>query len=139
VEINTISKIIFSSLIIGVFFIILDGCSAIILSPVYARFSGLEIFKTAPSIRAGLLFDVLNGFILVTVFMVIQEGLPGGLIVKGIYFGFIVGLFRVLMNAFSSYVMYNIPPTLLIYSSLVWYVEIIVLGVLTSLVYQRFF
>jgi len=98
---------------------------AIITIPLFAEYANLTIWKTPPNIMAGTVFNLINGMILVTVYSVIYTGLPGTNWRKGLNYGIIVSLFRVLMGTFSTIVMYNIPLTLTITSLITGCVEII--------------
>jgi len=103
------AKTVVYGMMIGVLFIILDMLIAISTSPIFAPYSSLPIWKTPPNILAGTVFDLINGFILVTVYTTIYKGIPGSGWKKGLSYGVIVGLFRVVMMTFSTIVMYNIP------------------------------
>jgi len=130
-------KILACGIITGVLFLIFDMVIAISTSPIFSPYSDLPIWKTPPNILAGLIFDLINGFILVAAYTIVYNGIPGFGWKKGLNYGVLVGLFRVVMSSFSTIVMYNIPLTLVITSLITGYVEIIVLCVILAVVYEK--
>jgi hypothetical protein len=124
-------------IVTGLLFILFDMIIAIATSPIFLPYSELAIWKTPPNISAGLVFDFINGFILVAVYTVLYNGIPGVGWPRGFNYGIIVGLFRVVMTAFSSIVMYNIPSVLIVTSLLTGYIEIVIVCVLLAVIYER--
>jgi len=106
-------------------------------SPIFSAYSSLSIWQTPLNITAGMIFDIVNGFILVLVFTFIYDGIRGKGWKKGLNYGIIVGLFRVLMSTFSSIVMYNIPLILNITTLITGFVEVLLLCITLSIVYER--
>ena len=129
-------KILVCGIITGVLFSVFDMLIAMSTSPMFSPYSDLPIWKT-PNILAGLIFDLINGFILAVVYTIVYNGIPGFGWKKGLNYGILVGLFRVLMSSFSTIVMYNIPLTLVITSLITGYVEIIILCVIPAAVYEK--
>ncbi len=130
-------KILICGIITGTLFIIFDMFIAILTSPIFSPYSDLPIWKTPPNILAGLIFDLINGFILVAVYMTIYEGIPGFGWRKGLNYGIIVGLFRVVMMSFSTIVMYNVPSMLVITSLVTGYTEIVILCIILAVIYEK--
>lgn len=130
-------KILICGIITGTLFIIFDMFIAILTSPIFSPYSDLPIWKTPPNILAGLIFDLINGFILVAVYMTIYEGIPGFGWRKGLNYGIIVGLFRVVMMSFSTIVMYNVPSILVITSLVTGYTEIVILCIILAVIYEK--
>lgn len=124
-------------IVTGILFILFDMIIAIATSPIFLPYSELAIWKTPPNISAGLVFDFINGLILVAVYTVIYNGIPGVGWQRGLNYGIIVGLFRVVMTAFSSIVMYTIPLALIVTSLLTGYIEIVIVCVLLAVIYER--
>jgi hypothetical protein len=125
------------SMVTGVLFILFDMLIAILTNPIYSPYSDLPIWKTPPNILAGVIFDLINGFILVAVYMTIYNGIPGFGWKKGLYYGLIVGFFRVVMMSFSTIVMYNIPLRLVITSLITGYIEIVTLCIILAVIYEK--
>lgn len=130
-------KILICGIITGTLFIIFDMFIAILTSPIFSPYSDLPIWKTPPNILAGLIFDLINGFILVAVYMTIYEGIPGFGWRKGLNYGIIVGLFRVVMMSFSTIVMYNVPSMLVITSLVTGYTEMVILCIILAVIYEK--
>ncbi|MFX0070158.1 MAG: hypothetical protein ACFFAO_03620 [Candidatus Hermodarchaeota archaeon] len=130
-------KLIVCSLIIGILFIILDILRAIITYPIFSAYSYLPIWNTPPNILAGMIFDLINGFIIVFVYRILYEGIPSVKWCKGLYYGIIIGMFRVVMMTFSIIVLYNVPIIYVIVSLITGYIEIVILGVITSIIYEK--
>lgn len=126
-----------TALITGVLFIVFDMLVAIITSPIFSAHSDLPIWNDPPNIMAGIVFDLVNGFILVIVYKTLYDGIPGLHWRKGLNYGIIVGLFRVLMMAFSTFVMYDIPLELIITSLVAGYIEIVLLCTILAMLYEK--
>ena len=124
-------------IITGVLFSVFDMLIAMSTSPMFSPYSDLPIWKTPPNILAGVIFDLINGFILAGIYTIIYNGIPGFGWRKGLNYGVFVGLFRVLMSSFSTIVMYNIPLTLVVTSLITGYIEIIILCVILAAVYEK--
>jgi len=124
-------------IITGVLFSVFDMLIAMSTSPMFSPYSDLPIWKTPPNILAGVIFDLINGFILAGIYTIIYNGIPGFGWRKGLNYGVFVGLFRVLMSSFSTIVMYNIPLTLVVTSLITGYIEITILCVILAAVYEK--
>ena len=132
-----LKSILLCGIVTGALFILFDMLIAMATSQIFSSYFELEIWKTPPNITAGLVFDLINGFIIVAVYMVIYNGIPGSGWQKGINYGIIVGLFRVVMTSFSSIVMYNIPLILVVTSLITGYIEIVILCVILAVIYEK--
>ena len=119
------------SLISGVLFGVLDGF--INANPMAVRLN--EVYKpiTRDSVNfiAGIGIDIVYGFLLAGIFLVLYPSLPGGSgLLKGLSFGVLVWIFRVVMNVLSQWVMYKVPLKTLGYTLLTGFAEMLVLGLL---------
>ncbi len=118
----------------GILFGMLDG---LINGNAYAR-RMLEAYRpiarTAINVPAGVLIDIVLGLVMAFVFLVLYQSWPGrtGLI-KGLAFGLIVWFFRVVMNAASSWMMFNVPMTTLTYLVVTGLIEMLILGIVFGL------
>ncbi|MCF7826423.1 MAG: hypothetical protein K9N29_07205 [Candidatus Marinimicrobia bacterium] len=90
--------------------------------------------KTSINPVAGLAIDLLYGFILAGLFLMLFKSLPGdsGLL-KGISFGLMVWFLRVVMYVASQWMMYEVPGSLLIYMLATGLLEMLILGLLFGL------
>ncbi len=122
------------SVVSGILFGILDG--VIHANPLAQRL--YEVYKpiarTSINPLAGIVIDLVYGFLLAGVFLLLYRSLPGETgLVKGVSFAFLVWFFRVVMSAASQWVMFNVPVTALLYSLVAGLGEMLLLGVLYGL------
>jgi len=93
------------------------------------------ITKSAINIPVGVLIDLIYGFIISGIFMVISPALPTGSgIMKGLTYGLGMWFFRGLMSVISYWMMFDIPLQTLIYILVAGLVEMLLLGVLNGLI-----
>ncbi len=119
------------SIISGVLFGLLDGI--IHANPVavnlYTVFAPLA--RQSINVPAGMLIDLLYGFMLAGLFLLLYRSLPGSTgLKKGVSFAVIVWFLRVVMGSASQWMMFTIPETALLYTLLSGFFEMLVLGIL---------
>lgn len=92
------------------------------------------VTKTSMNVQAGVLIDLIYGFAMAGIFLLLYKSLPGetGLI-KGISFAFLAWFFRVLMSVASQWMAFNVPVSALIYTLFTGLGEMLVLGILYGL------
>jgi hypothetical protein len=130
-------KYIIISVISGILFGILDGL--INANPVAMELYKVykPIAKTTVNILPGIIIDLAYGFILAALFLLLYRSLPGEVgLVKGLSFALMVWFFRVVMNAASQRMMFNIPLETLFYNLLAGLAEMLILGILYGLAFQ---
>jgi hypothetical protein len=89
------------------------------------------IARTSVNAPAGVIIDLLYGFVLGFIFLMIYQVLPGDSgIFKGLVFALIIWFLRVFMNAASQWMMFNIPFSSIIYILITGLIEMIVLGMI---------
>lgn len=122
------------SLVGGLLFGILDGL--INANPLAQRLyeAYKPIAKTSINPLAGIMIDLVYGFVMAGVFLLLYQSLPGesGL-AKGVSFALLVWFFRVVMYTASQWVMFNIPITALLYTLVTGLAEMLLLGLLYGL------
>jgi len=122
------------SVVSGILFGILDV--AINANPLAQRL--YEVYKpiarTSVNPLAGIAIDLVYGFAMAGLFLLLYKGLPGqtGLI-KGVSFALLAWFFRVVMYTASQWVMFNVPIEALLYSLVTGLGEMLILGVLYGL------
>jgi hypothetical protein len=122
------------SLVSGVLFALMDG---LLNANPLAR-SLYEVFKplarTSINVVAGITIDLLYGFVMAGMFLILYEGLPGesGLI-KGISFAMVAFFFRVVMGVASQWIMFEISSKVHLYMLLAGMFEMLVLGMFYGL------
>ncbi len=103
------------SIVSGILFGILDG--VINANPLARRLYAVykPIARTSINPLAGMLIDLVYGFIMAGVFLLLYVGLPGETgLVKGISFAVLAWFFRVVMSAASQWVMFCVPAKALL-------------------------
>jgi hypothetical protein len=118
----------------GLLFGILDG--VINANPLAQRLyqAYKPIAKTSVNAVAGIAIDLVYGFVMAGLFLLLYRSLPGGAgWLKGLSFGLIAWFFRVLMSVASQWMMYRIPPAALAYTLLTGLAEMLLIGLLFGL------
>lgn len=122
------------SVVSGILFGVLDGLInanpfAIGLYEAYK-----PIAKTSVNMPAGMVIDLIYGFVMAGAFLILYASLPGETgLVKGISFAILVWFFRVAMYVASQWMMFNVPSNALLYTLITGLGEMLVLGVLYGL------
>jgi hypothetical protein len=128
------TRYILISVISGILFGILDG--VINANPLAQRLLTVykPIARTSINPLGGIAIDLVYGFVMAGVFLLLYQSLPGetGLI-KGLSFAVLVWFFRVVMSAASQWVMFNVPVETLIYTLVAGLGEMLILGGLYGL------
>jgi hypothetical protein len=125
------------SVISGILFGILDGLintnpMAIKLFEVYK-----PIARTSVNFVAGLMIDLVYGFVLAALFLPVRPSLPGEVgLVKGVSFALMVWFFRVVMGVASQWMMIKVPFRTLLYTLLAGLGEMLILGMLYGFALQ---
>ena len=92
------------------------------------------IAKSSVNITAGLAIDLIYGFIMTGMFMLLRQSLPGNSgLLRGICFAVIAWFFRVVMAVASQWTMFNVPAQALVYTLITGFVEMVVLGIFYGL------
>jgi len=122
------------SVVSGILFGVMDGF--INANPLAQRLYKVykPIAKTPMNIPAGIVIDLVYGFFMAGIFLILYTSLPGELgIVKGISFSFLAWFFRVVMSVASQWMMFNVPIRALFYTLLAGLCEMLILGILYGL------
>ncbi len=123
-----------ASILGGVLFGLIDGI--INANPLARKLFLVFTPITRKSINfiAGIAIDLVYGFIMAGLFLLLYASLPGTAgVVKGISYGVLVWFFRVLMHAASQWMMYTVPVKTSLYTIFTGLAEMLVLGVLYGL------
>lgn len=128
------NRYIIVSIFSGILFCVLDvlinaNPLAQMLYVVYA-----PIAKTSVDVIEGIVIDLIYGFAMTGVFLLLYRSLPGKAgLQKGISFALLVWFFRVVMSAASTWMTFNVPAEALIYMLMTGLGEMLVLGILYGL------
>lgn len=121
-------------MISGILFGLLDG--VINANPLAQRLYAVykPIAKTSINPLAGLVIDLVYGFVMAGAFLLLYNSLPGSTgLVKGLSFAVLVWFFRVVMYVASQWMMYQVPAKTLLYTLVAGLGEMLILGVLYGL------
>jgi len=92
------------------------------------------IAKKSMNFIAGIVIDLLYGFIMAGVFLLLYTSLPGGSgVLIGLSYAVMVWFFRVVMSVVSQWMMYTVPGKTLTYTLFAGLGEMLVLGALYGL------
>ena len=128
------TRYIIVSVISGVLFGVLDAL--VNANPVAQRLFAVykPIAKTSINPIAGMVIDLVYGFVMAGVFLVLYQSLPGETgLVKGISFALIAWFFRVVMYVATQWMMFEVPAAALLYTLGAGLGEMLILGILYGL------
>jgi hypothetical protein len=118
----------------GVLFGVMDGL--INANPLAQRLNAVykPIARASINAPAGIAIDLLYGFVMAGLFLLLHRSLPGSVgWLKGLSFGLMAWFFRVVMAVLSQWMMFKVPVLGLVYTLLTGLVEMLVIGVLFGL------
>ena len=127
------------SIVSGFLFGVMDGLMN--ANPLARRLYTVykPIAKTSLNIPLGIVIDLIYGFVMAGIFLILYTSLPSEIgILKGISFAFLTWFFRVVMSVASQWMMYKVPKTTLFYTLLAGLGEMLVLGILYGLTLTPF-
>ncbi len=122
------------SVVSGFLFGILDGL--INANPLAQKLYEVykPIVKTALNVPVGIVIDLVYGFAMAGIFLLLYKSLPGDTgLVKGISFALIIWFFRVVMYVASQWMMFNVPIEALLYTLGTGLIEMLILGIIYGL------
>jgi len=122
------------SVVSGILFGILDA--VINANPLAQRLYRVyePLARTSLNPLLGLGIDLVHGFVMAGVFLLLYASLPGETgLVKGVSFALLVWFFRVVMSVASQWVMFRVPGTALFYSLATGFGEMLILSILYGL------
>jgi hypothetical protein len=135
-----VKRLIVAGIAASVLFLVLDMMLGAVGGLITANVFGVP-FEQPPGIEAkikfGLLFELINGFMLALIYAVIYRCLPGRGWQKGISYGLIVWGLRVVMWAFSTFMMTGMPLALIAVTVVTGLIEVLILGVVIAAIYQN--
>jgi hypothetical protein len=84
----------------------------------------------------GLVFELVNGFMLALIYAMIHPALPGEGWKKGVSYGLIVWGLRVVMWAFSTYMMTSMSPILIGITVVTGLIEMLIICAVIAAIYK---
>lgn len=126
------------SIVSGILF---GGMDALINANPYAE-RLYEVYKpitrASVNVLAGVVIDLLYGFALAGIFLLLYRSLPGGGgLLKGVSFALLAWFFRVVMGVISQWMLFDVPVSALAYTLATGLGEMLVLGILYGLTLRR--
>jgi hypothetical protein len=134
-----VKRLVAAGIAASVLFLVLDMLLGTVGGFVGAQVLGVP-FEQPPGIedkiKFGLFFELINGFMLALIYAVIYRCLPGQGWQKGISYGLIVWGLRVVMWAFSTFMMTDMPPALIAITVVTGLIEVLILGIVIAIIYR---
>ncbi len=118
----------------GILFGVMDGLLNVnpIAVKLYEPYK--PIARKSINMIAGIVIDLVYGFILAAIFILLYQSLPGNIgILKGISFGSLAWFLRSVMYSASNWMMFDVPNRTILYTLAAGLVEMLVLGLLYGL------
>lgn len=132
-------RLIVAGVVASVLFLLLDAVLGMAGGFIGANLFGLPS-QQPPGIEAkmklGLAFELINGFMLAVIYALIHSSLPGQGWQKGIPYGLIVWGLRVVMWAFSTYMMTDMSPITISITVGTGLIEVLILGIVIAAIYR---
>jgi hypothetical protein len=133
-----VGRLIVVGLVAAALFLVLDMALGMLGGWIGRRLFGLPAAQPAgigAKVKLGLVFELINGFLLAVIYAVIRASLPGDGWVKGMSYGLIVWALRVVMWAFSTYMMTDLAPVTIGISVGTGLIECLILGFVIAALY----
>jgi hypothetical protein len=132
-----VKRFLVAGIVVSILFLVLDAVFGVAGGMIGQQVFGLPAGQPDEAkMTIGLLFELINGFMLVAIYAVIHRGLPGQGWRKGVGYGFIVWGLRVVMWAFSTYMMTDMSPILITITVATGLVEVLILCVIVAAIYR---
>lgn len=132
-------RLIVAGIVASVLFLVLDAVLGMAGGFVGAQVFGLP-FEQPPGIENKMMispvFELINGFMLAVIYALIHPSLPGRGWKKGFSYGFMVWGLRVVMWAFSTYMMTDLSPISIAVTVVTGLIEVLILGVVIAAIYR---
>jgi len=120
----------------SVLFLVLDAALGVLGGLAGTRIFGLPESQLDPAkMKLGMVFEVINGFMLAIIYALIQPALAGQGWTKGVPYGLMVWGLRVVMWAFSTYMMTNLPPTQIAITTVTGLLEMLIICTAIAAIY----
>ena len=123
----------------GTLFMVLDAL--LNANPIARRLSAAyaPIARDRLNLVPAVAIDLLLGLVMAGIFILLRGSFPGGPVVgAAICFGLLAWFFRVLMNALSQWLMFNVPVTTHLYVIATGLLEMLALGFFYAVAFRSF-
>jgi hypothetical protein len=130
-------RLIAAGLAASLLFLVMDA-----LFGVLSGFMGATVFgipatqPPMPKQTLGLLFELINGFMLAVIYAIVHPALPGQGWTKGLSFGLIVWGLRVVMWAFTTFMLTDMAPIMIGLAVFTGLIEMLIICVVIAAIYR---
>lgn len=132
-----VKRFVIAGIVASVLFLVLDAVFGVAGGLIGELVFGLAAGQPDESkMMLSPVFELINGFMLAGVYAVIHDSLPGEGWRKGLSYGLIVWGLRVVMWAFSTYIMTDMSPILIGITVVTGLVEVLILCVVIAATYK---
>ena len=132
-----VKRFVIAGLVASVLFLVLDAVFGVVGGVIGESVFDLSVGQPDESkMLISPVFELINGFMLAVVYAVIYGSLPGEGWKKGVSYGLIVWGLRVVMWAFSTYIMTDMSPVLIAITVVTGLVEVLILCVVIAAIYR---
>ncbi len=134
-----VKRLFMAGIVASVLFLVLDAALGTAGGLIGAQLLGLPVEQPPgfeAKVKYGLIFELINGFMLAMIYTVIHPSLPGRGWKKGISYGLLVWGLRVVMGAFSTYMMTDMPPILIAITVVTGLIEVLILCIVIAAIYR---
>jgi hypothetical protein len=134
-----VKRLLVAGIVASVLFLVLDMALGTAGGLLGAQVFGLPVEQPPgfeAKIKFGVIFELINGFMLAVIYAVIHPSLPGQGWKKGISYGLIVWGLRVVMGAFSTYMMTDMAPVSIVINVITGLIEVMILGIVIAVIYE---
>jgi len=133
-----VKRLIVAGIVASLLFLVLDALFGVLGGVIAEQLFGIPAGQPDEAkMGFGLLFELINGFMLAVVYALIQPSLGGNRWQKGLSFGLIVWGLRVVMWAFSTYMMTDMPVVLISITVVTGLIEMLIICVVIAAIYRE--
>ena len=134
-----VKRLIVAGIAASVLFLVLDAALGMAGGFIGAQVFGLPAEQPPgfeAKVKYGLIFELINGFMLAVIYAVIHPSLPGRGWKKGFSYGLLVWGLRVVMGAFSTYMMTDTSRILIAITVVTGLIEVLILCIVIAAIYR---
>ena len=132
-----VKRFLVAGIVASILFLVLDAIFGMLGGLIGMQLFGLPLEQPSEvKMMIGPIFELINGFMLALIYAIIHPDLPGQGWKKGVSYGLIVWGLRVVMWAFSNYMMTDMPPVLIVITVVTGLIEVLILGVVIAAIYK---
>jgi hypothetical protein len=132
-------RLVVAGIVASVLFLVLDMGLGTAGGLIGAQVFGLPVEQPPgfeAKVKFGLIFELINGFMLAVIYAVIHPSLPGQGWKKGISYGLLVWGLRVVMGAFSTYMVTDTHPISIAITVVTGLIEVMILCIVIAAIYR---